>query len=99
MYKRLSDFVEGNTIEQYVIRGEMITCFARNNTFPCASQWYHDNYTCPLSCDESIKTHLLGEYLCTVKCHVRGRDYYFDALKAFVADPIADPFLSTAGKF
>ena len=31
-------------------------------------------------------THLLGEYLCTLKCIVRGKDYFFTALKAVVVE-------------
>lgn len=82
-------------IEQKVFRGDEITCTARSNTFPCINQWYHENNTF----DETITTNLLGEYLCKVKCHVRGIDYSFEALKAFVADHARSTLPITAGKF
>lgn len=85
--------------EQSVVIGEMITCITKNNTFSCNNQWYIGNKSCPLSCDENITAHVLGEYLCTVKCHIRGKDYYFEALKAVVADVATSPPPSNSGKF
>ena len=94
----LSDFVGGNTTLQNVVRGDKITCITNNNsTFPCASQWYHDNYnTCPFSCDEAITAHLLGEYRCRLKCHFRRTDYYFDTMKVVVVETPTPP---QTGKF
>jgi len=92
-------FVEGNTREQNVVRGDKITCIASNSTFSCSSQWYHGNYTCPLSCDETITTHLLGEYLCMVRCIVRGKDYSFEAMKVVVVEATTSPPPSARGKF
>lgn len=86
--------------ERSAFRGDEITCIADNNTFNCSSQWYHDNYnTCPLSCEKIIKAHLIGAYLCRVKCYVRGNDYPFDVLKAVVAEPPTSPSPSFKGKF
>ena len=87
--------------ERSAFRGDEITCIADNNTFNCSSQWYHDNYnTCPLSCEKTIKTHLLGEYMCMVKCYIRGTDYPpFKVLKAVVAEAPTPPPPSTAGEF
>lgn len=97
--RTLSDFIGGNKTEQNVVRGDKITCFANNNTFPCTNQWYHDNYTCPLSCDETITTHLLGKYMCTLKCNVRGTDYFFEALKVLVVEVTTSAPWLPSGKF
>ena len=99
MYELLSDFLNGNTTEQTVFRGDDITCTVNNNTFPCLSQWYHGNNSCPLSCAETIKTHLLGEYLCKTKCNVIGTEHSFNTMKAFVAEAPTSPPSSTSGKF
>src|SRR6218665_1329587 len=85
-FEFLSDFLDGQTIEKSVIRGEEVTCVSNNNTFPCTNQWYIGETSCPLSCDATITTHVLGKYLCRLKCNVRGLDYFFDALNATVID-------------
>src|SRR6218665_1339703 len=79
----LSDFVSGNMIEQKVFKGDKITCTTGSNTFPCSNLWYHDDKTF----DATITTDSLGEYLCRVQCRIRGTDYTFLSLKAYVADP------------
>ena len=84
--------------EQKIVRGKKITCSASNTTFPCSSQWYHSNDTCILSCDETITAHLLGEYLCMVKCFVRGTDY-FEALNVFIVQAEKSPGSLTLGTF
>jgi len=91
--------LDGHTVEQDVVRGEQITCVANNNTFPCTNQWYIGNYSsCPLSCDATITTHVLGKYLCRLKCNVRGIDHFFEALNATVSDTTTSPPPSTSGK-
>lgn len=94
----LSDFLDRNTTEENVVRGDEITCATKNNTFSCINQWYIGNNSCPLSCDETITTHLVGEYLCTVKCDVRGTEYNFKALKAVVVEATTSPPPSQSGK-
>lgn len=85
--------------EQRVVRGDKITCIVKNNTFSCINQWYHGKNSCPLSCDDIITTHLPGEYLCTVKCDVRGIDHYFEVLKFTVVEATTSPPPSTSGEF
>lgn len=82
-------------IEQQVFRGNEITCTVRGNTFPCIYQWHHENYTF----HEVITANLLGEYLCKVKCRIRGTDYFFVALKAVVVEATSSSTQLTSGKF
>lgn len=80
--------------------GAKITCIAKNNTFSCINQWYHGNNSCPLSCDESIVTHLPGEYLCTVKCNIRSKEYVTNVTKVVVIVEASTLLpLSTSGEF
>src|SRR6218665_1790699 len=97
IYEFLSDFLDRNLTEKSVVRGDDITCSVKHNSFPCINQWYIGNNSCPLSCDETITTHSLGNYLCVVKCNVRGTDYFFKAMKVVVVEMATSPPPSTSG--